>query len=152
ISLFHATHRLHAFDTIEVTKAALVKALQRHSPSALPEFDTLFKRYEQIVFDFFDTDNLDPLSVHLHRMEQELITLDQICTDIQFYSIIPTLRIYQQHLKELVALLHTYRGVRDIIPLGFKVRKFKFLLPETLQQRGDIALFFALHHRLTCGT
>jgi hypothetical protein len=150
ISLLHATHRMHALDSVETTKVILVKTLQQKNPSMLPEFDVLFKRYEQIVFDFFDTNNHESLSAHIKHMEQELETLDRVCRDAQFSSIVPTLLIYQGHLKELVTLLKSYHRSLDIIPLGFKVRKFKFLLPTAIQQWGDFALFWALHHRVTC--
>lgn len=150
LSLLQATYRLHAFDSIETTKAALVTTLKKYNPSVLAEFSLLFKRYEQIVFDFFDTNNHNPLSMHLNRMYEELETLERVCSNSQFDSITPTLRTYQKQLQELVTLLHSYRGPLDIVPLGFKVRKFKFLLPGAIQQRGDAALFWALQHRLRC--
>lgn len=150
ISLLQLTHHLYALDTIEVTKAALVKTLQQQNPAALTEFMLLFKRYEQIVFDFFDTNNHAPLSTHISRMQDELKTLDQCCSNPHFNAITPTLRMYQAHLQELVTLLQSYKNARDIISVGFKVRKFKFLLPKEVYERGDIALFLALRHRLTC--
>lgn len=150
LSLLQATYRLHAFDTIETTKAALVTTLKKYNPSALAEFSLLFKRYEQIVFDFFDTNNHNPLSMHISHMQTELTTLDRICSNPHFNSITPTLRMYQAHLQELVTILQSYRSARDTISVGFKVRKFKFLLPKEVYGRGDIALFWALQHRLRC--
>lgn len=150
ISLLQLAHRLHALDTIEITRAALVKTLQHQNPAALTEFMLLFKRYEQIVFDFFDSNNHTPLSGHISRMHHELETLERVCHTACFSSITPTLRLYQKHLQELVDILQSYKNGRDIISVGLKVRKFKFLLPKEVYDRGDIALFWALHHRLTC--
>ena len=137
-------------DDVQARKQAIIYTLSQKNPTALPEFAAFFTKYDQLVTKFFDTTNYESLEAHTRYMEKELHVLRAACNDNRFKPVRDILVAHYHDVEHLVAVLKEYRGSRDAISLALKVRGFKFLLPPDVKKRGDIALFFALKHRLSC--
>jgi len=139
-----------ATGNLESARKTVVELLNKEQPACIKEFKTFFKQYDELVVSFFDKQNNDPLTTHIARMETKLQTLKNVCDDERYRCIHPILCGYHTQVTELVALLKHYVGSHDTLSLAFKVHKFKIILPESVRQRGDISLFWSLHHRLRC--
>jgi hypothetical protein len=139
-----------AFTDAETTKKNILTTLKQEQPTAIEEFTAFFKKYDDLVLNFFDKKNKSPLKTHIGYMETELEILQKVCHDIRYQSIHPLLSNYHTHLTELITLLKNSIGSNDTLSLSLKIRKFKKILPEEVRKRGNVALFSALHHRLTC--
>lgn len=143
---------VYALDSIETAKATIVTLLQQKNPAALTEFSNFFKQYDQVVTAFLDKNNNESLKSHIQHMEEKLMFLQSVCNNPQFSSVHHILMSYKIHLHELINVLRAYTRSHNLFSLGFKLRNLKFLLPTKIKQRGDFALLWALHHRLTCDT
>lgn len=139
-----------ATGNVESARTTIVELLKKEQPACIAEFKTFFKQYDELVVNFFDKKNNDSLTTHIMRMETELQTLKKVCDDEQYRCIHPILCGYHAQVTELIELLKRYVGSHDTVSLAFKVRKFKIILPEVVRQRGDVSLFWSLHHRLRC--
>lgn len=135
---------------LETIKGEIVTVLRQEQPKYVEEFNQFFKRYDELVFKFFDQKNNDSLKTHVHDMEAEIEILKNVCADERYRSISNTLRNYHTHVAELVGVLKQFVGSRDTISLALRVRKFKPILPKTIRQRGRSSLLKSLHHRLRC--
>ena len=140
-----------AISNLETTRKEIVATLNREAPNCVAEFNSFFKKYDAVVFSFFDTKNNEPLKAHIESMESELQLLQNVCNDARYRSVHSILCEYHAHLKELVTLLKQYVGSHDTVSLAWKVRRFKVILPKTVKQQGDVSLFWGLYHRLRCG-
>jgi hypothetical protein len=139
-----------ASENLELARKTIFERLSKEQPACIGEFKTFFKQYDELVVNFFDKKNNDPLTTHIMRMETELQTLKNACNDERYRCVNPILCGYHDHVTELITLLKHYVGSHDTLSLAFKVHKFKIILPETVRQRGDISLFWSLYHRLRC--
>lgn len=137
--------------SIESARAKIITTLHKENPALVAEFRDFCTQYDALVFAFFDMNNYDSLPVHIKCMEVALNTLKRVCCDTRYHSVRPFLCYYHKHIADLIVLLHQHVDYRNTLLLCFKVRKFKMLLPELIKSRGDIALFWALRHRLHCG-
>lgn len=140
-----------AIPDLETTRNTISAILHKELPTSVGVFDNFFKQYDERVCTFFDKRNNDSLKTHIEHMEQELYILKNICDDMHYHCIKPILTHYHMHISELITLLKEYINSHDTLSLAFKVREFKHILPHEVKQRGDISLFWSLHHRLRCG-
>lgn len=140
----------HASGDFESARKTIISCLNTEQPSCIAEFNTFFKRYDEMVITFFDKQNNESLKTHISYMETELQTLKSVCNNARYSCINAILCTYQAQIEDLIALLKNYVGSHDTVSLAFKVRKFKVILPEHVKKRGDISLFWSLHHRLRC--
>jgi len=140
----------YAGEDFESARKSVITCLHKEQPACIAEFNTFFKRYDALVVNFFDKKNNEPLTTHICHMETELQTLKTVCNDTRYGCINAILCTYQTHIEDLISLLKSYVGSHDSLSLAFKVRKFKMILPEHVKKRGDISLFWSLHHRLRC--
>jgi hypothetical protein len=141
----------YAVADLESARKIILTTLEQDHPEQIAEFNHFFKKYDAVVLNFFDKKNQEPLKIHIKQMETELQALKDVCEDMRYCSINGILSHYYTSITELIILLKHYVDSHDTISLAFKVRKFKAILPEAVKQRGDIALFWGLHHRLRCG-
>ena len=139
-----------AISDLDATRKEIIAVLHREAPTCIEEFNDFFKKYDGVVFSFFDKKNNEPLKAHIESMETELQLLQNVCNDVRYQSVHSILCEYHMHLKELVTLLRQYVGSCDTLSLAWKVRKFKVILPKTVKKQGDVSLFWALNHRLRC--
>jgi hypothetical protein len=135
---------------IETTKADIITILQQKNPLLITEFNTLYRRYQQLITTFFDTNNNDSLIFHIKHMEDELQFLHSLCSDLRFKCVQPILRTYAEHIGSLIVILKQYVRSVNVITLALKLQHFKFLLPGNIKERGNLSLLHSLHHRLSC--
>lgn len=141
---------VYAIVDLEIIKGQIITVLRQEQPKHVEEFEHFFKKYDDLVFKFFDQKNHDSLKVHVDGMEAEIEILKNVCSDARYHSISTTLRNYQAYVAELVDVLKQFIGLRDTISLALKVRKFKPIIPKVIRQRGELSLLKSLHHRLRC--
>jgi hypothetical protein len=150
-SFFIFAHTLFPLTNVTTTKHSLLTILKREQPACVEEFTTFFRKYDEVVSNFFDRKNNDPLKKHVEIMEIELQTLKKVGENEKYKSIKIILEEYYTPLRELITLLKRYSGSQDTLSLALEIRKYKPLLPESLQQQGSATLFSCLRHRLKCG-
>lgn len=135
-------------DDIEIVKSHIIQTLNNSNPKAIPLFLQFSHRYAQLVDAFFDTQNNLSLHAHIQEMDENLVLLTQIIRDPQFSSVRAILINLYPHLVDLVDTVKGYLNSRNYLSLALAVRKFKFLLPDSIKKRGDISLLLSLRHRL----
>lgn len=140
----------YAFEDIETARTSMITLLEKHNPDVLRDFHGFCHRYNQLVFDFFDKKNNDPLEAHIKYMETNANILQHVCNDLRFQSVRSFLITRYEQVLEMIKVLKKYKGSHDTLTLAFRLKKFKFLLPYAVKKRGDISLFWSLHHRLRC--
>lgn len=138
----------HNNQDIEDIRKQIIQQLTVANPSALPQFMGFSVQYQKLVDDFFDTNNHEPMPIHVSYMEKNLLVLAQAIKNPAFSSVKHILTPLYPKIAELVTIFKNNAGSRNYVFLGFKVRKFKYLLPDSVKKRGDWALFLAIRHRL----
>jgi hypothetical protein len=137
-------------DNIEHAKIHIIRTLNNTNPRATSSFIAFSQRYEKLVTAFFDQENNLSLQAHILEMEENIDLLSHIIRDPEFISVRPILiKLYPQFV-ELVATLKSYINSRNYVSLALSVRKYKFLLPDSIKMRGDISILWSLRHRLRC--
>ena len=135
-------------EDIEIIRQTITHTLAHASPESLPLYQQFCDQYQKLVFDFFDKNNNFPLGIHIHAMERNLGVLAKVIALPAFSSVRTILTHLYPHLAELVATAKSYLGSRNYISFALSVRKFKYLLPYAIRNRGEISLLWSLRHRL----
>lgn len=144
------TAHLAALPSIEITKDKALKALQAKNPAVVKEFHGLYAEYETLLTDFFDTENNEPLKVHITKIEKTAEQLQKVIEDPRFSAIQEMITPYHRKAKKLIKILLSYVDSGTAIGLAFKLRNFLFLLPSEVNDRGYWSLLDSLGHRLNC--
>jgi len=142
------SHSLYANEDIESIKKTIISTLTHANQSALAPFQILSQQYEQLVTNFFDKQNHESLKKHVSHMEKYLNVLLNVIKDPQFISVRANLVALYPHISELVTMFKNSLGSKNYVSLGWKVRSFKFLLPDSIKKMGDLSLFWCLRHRI----
>jgi len=150
LCIFLFIFRISKPQDIEIIQSKIISILEKNNPLIIPEFNNFCTQYHQSIVQFFDTTNNEPLTLHIARIENELLLLKQTYSDIRFNSVQPILLGYHQDITKLVHVLKNYVGSTNSISLAWHVQQFKSLLPQPIKDRGNYALFMALKHRLAC--
>lgn len=133
---------------VEVVRNKVIRTLSANNPKILPEFFKYSDQYDKLVFDFFDTNNKLPLVSHIQLLDENLKTLTQVIDNPEYSSARVNLQEVYPKLIELIAILKNQIGSRNYGWLGLKIRRFKFLLPLLIRNRGEISLLWSLRHRV----
>lgn len=141
---------LYAQESIEHVKDHIIATLSHHNPHVVKRFNDFYKQFDGSVHSFFDRANNQPLTEHIKRIEQELALLTTVCQDKAFASVATILKTHQQSVIELIAILKKYVGSCNSVGFALKVKRFEFLVPQDIKERGHFSIFRSLHHRLQC--
>lgn len=144
------TAQVHAIDNIETIKYKVQNTLAKKNPKILGQYHEFSQQYDQLVLDFFDINNNEPLKTHVHNIRAAMHILKQTCDNPEFASVRPILLTYYKHGSALVHALKGYIGSHNMLSLIFKLRHFVFLLPQVVRNKGAFTLFRGLNHRLHC--
>lgn len=141
---------IHAHEDIDALKTKIIAILKQSNPKTVSTFSDFFKQYDRVVIHFFDRSNNDSLATHIAFMEKELKQLDTVAKDKQYAPIKTMLTDLYGNLRDLVDTLRGYVDTSNSVFLALSVRKFKFLLPTEIQEKGEFSLFKSLRHRHNC--
>jgi hypothetical protein len=139
-----------AVDNIETIKAKVQRILAQKNPQALAQYNDYSRQYDQLVLDFFDSNNHEPLKAHVNAIAEAMRILKETYNNPQFASVRPILMTYHKHGAKLVHELKQYIGSRNTIGLVLRLRHFVFLLPKVVRDKGGLNLLKGLHYRLRC--
>jgi hypothetical protein len=133
---------------VEIVRNKIARILTENNPKVLPEFFQYSDQYDKLVFDFFDINNKLPLVTHIQLFDENLKVLTRVIDNPEFSSARTYFQEVYPKLIELIAVLKNQIGSRNYGWLGLKVRRFKFLLPLLVRNRGEISLLWSLRHRV----
>lgn len=141
---------IFAQNDIETRKNMILNILKDSNNSVISEFNKFYNQYEKVVTSFFDKKNYQSLSGHVDNLEKDLVTLNQVCSDIRFNKIKFILIDIKSELIDLISILKKHLTSGNIITLAWHLRKFKSLVPSRIKNKGDFHLLSCLRHRLHC--
>lgn len=143
-------HLAWASPSIEQVKHSIIVKLTKHNSAAIIEFNNFYNQFDRSIHLFFDKKNDQSLASHIKRIESEVETLKAVCADPAFVSVAFILKEHYAHVKDLIIILRSYVGSINSVAFALKVKRFEFLLPKDIKERGHFSLFRSLHHRLMC--
>ena len=114
-------------------------------------------RFRDLFMNFLNKDNKESYESHILKMRQALkdfhnVVLSQCVYQKDTYKkIYPLASTLYNQLNELVEILESYTENRPgAMELGFRLERFKHLLPQEAQAKGVFALLGSLSSRLSC--
>ena len=128
------------------------QATEQLSGSALHDFRAFMEQYESSLDEFLSKDNNDAYVNHLKRIEHSIPMLSALIASAPNTKLKVILKRLLGEIKELNALLASYKGERHSSwGLGLKLAKYHHLMPGHIDRKySRLTLLNCLGHRLKC--
>jgi hypothetical protein len=140
----------HAHQNFDETRQEILTILQTTTPTAVQPCKALFAQYDTLVTNFFDKKNTESLAAHVKHMREGVAALHTACHDVRFKSVHVLFKRLHKDVSAMVDTCASYVGARITLFFALAMKKFKFLMPAAIQNKGDFAVFRCLSHRLSC--
>lgn len=150
LCLLCITISIFAQKNIEDIRRDITKVLNKENANALPEFNQFCHDYNYIVTNFFALNNKENLKTHLKYMDSELKVLENTANNPAFISVKNILKELEKNLSGMIKILKQHINSKNHLTLALKLQKYRFLLPNSILNKGEMHILSCLKHRLSC--